>query len=117
MHNEDLITLTFQGVQSAANLSSKKFGDIRDDIVMYLMTAPNQSASCEELGMAIKVLGEEIKPAIKQLKAEGYVDMKCYGHEVKLGRSGHKSKCKMYDHGPKAKYQKLQHDLDPYYRY
>jgi len=73
VHNETIIHLTELGENRARHLADREFGDVRDDIVSYLIAKPGYKAACEEIGMNIKVLGPELKEYFMKLEKEGYI--------------------------------------------
>ena len=74
MHNQDIVTLTPLGQRVVDGLAEKpNRPSVGDDIIFYLNTAPKYKATCEELGMNLKVLAPELKEALNKLEKGGYI--------------------------------------------
>ncbi len=80
MHREhseyDMIQLTPKGhsVAEAMEHGEPGTGTAADDILAYLEEAPKETASCGELGMNLKITGEELKEALEKLEAGCYIN-------------------------------------------
>ncbi len=76
MHSEfDEIMLTPKGHNIAEALESGEpgTGTIADDIIAYLDKSPNMRAACGEIGMNIKISGDELKEVLQKLESHGFV--------------------------------------------